>query len=196
MSLGLRRAVLLLVALGSLSHAGVSAQPADPAAEALARPISPGSVALLLPVINRPGVIERLTQALGDPRPDVRAVAARVAFTTRNALLAQTLDDALAREQSPVAGAEIVRALALIRGAAADAAIRVALERFDTRATATWVGILCRVRPEDLWRQLPELPKGVVSGEMLVQAAHLEPDAAAQAFASLKDTRPSSIRTS
>jgi TonB family protein len=164
------------------------APPADPPVEALARPISPGSVALLLPYGNQPAVVERLKQALAGARPEVRAVAARMAFTTRHQALAPALTAALEREQSPVAGAEIVRALTLIRGAAADAAIRAALPRFDSRAARAWTDTLVRVRPADLWPQLADLPNATALGQPLFDHAVAQPEAASAAFANLRAT--------
>jgi hypothetical protein len=77
---------------------------------ALAQPLSPGAVALLAPYANHPTVIAR---ALIDGRPEVRAVAARLAFATGQRTLAETVVTALEAEQDPRVGAEIVRALAL-----------------------------------------------------------------------------------
>ena len=56
-----------------------------PAAEwqkALAGPLSPGSVALLVEHRNEPGVRERWAAALKDDRPEVRTAAARVIYVS------------------------------------------------------------------------------------------------------------------
>ena len=126
-------------------------------AEALARPLTPGSVALLLPHAAQPDVVRRLIQALEDPRPEVRAVAARVAFTTRHASLAPALAAALDKETNDAVGAEIVRALALIRGLAADGRIVARLAQFDSRATDAWLSMVTRVRPADAWAHLDKV---------------------------------------
>jgi TonB family protein len=94
----------------------------------------------------------------------VRAVAARVAFTTRHAALAQALADALDKETNAAAAAEIVRALALIQGAAADDRISRRLPEFDARATEASLAIMVRVRPADVWARLTEVRAG--SGEI------------------------------
>src|SRR5687767_4285011 len=106
--------LLLSTAPTKLLAAPQQAPPGDPVAAAVARPISPGSVALLLPHSARPEVVHRLIQAIQDPRPEVRAVAARVAFTTRHASLAPALAAAWDKESNDAAGAEIARALTLI----------------------------------------------------------------------------------
>jgi TonB family protein len=186
-----RRAVAgaVLLAASLFTPPGVAAQgaaPTDPAAEAVARPISPGAVALLLPHSAAPAMPRRLFEALGDPRPEVRAVAARVAFTTRHAALTQALGDALDRETNPAAAAEIVRALALIQGAAADDRISRRLPEFDSRATAAWLAVMSRVRPSDVWPRLADVRSaGGDIGPALLRLVQADPTAAAAAFAPL-----------
>jgi hypothetical protein len=138
------------------------------------------------PAVPADEVVARLAEGTADPRADVRSVAARVAFTTRHKGLEPALLVALASEQNPVAGAEIVRALTLIRGAEADAVIREALPRFDHRATAAWVETMGRARPADVWRHVDAMPDNWVVGRVLVGAARAEPDAAIKAFAALR----------
>jgi TonB family protein len=156
-------------------------------AEALARPLSPGSVALLLPYAARPEVVQRLIQALEDSRPEVRAVAARVAFTTRHTSLGPSLAAALEKETNDAAGAEIARALALIQGAAADRRIVARLGQFDSRATNAWLSTVSRVRPADAWAHLDKLRSERV-GEILLDLVAAQPDAAATAFLALPRT--------
>jgi len=112
------RDLLSIAALVSCATAA-AAQPAStelpPEVQtALARPLSPGAVALLIPYSATPAMARRWIEALEDPRPDVRAVAARVAFTTRLAAAVPALAAALDKETNSAAAAEIVRALALI----------------------------------------------------------------------------------
>jgi TonB family protein len=156
---------------------------------ALARPVSPGSVALLLPHVARPEVVQRLIQAIQDPRPEVRAVAARIAFTTRHASLATALASAWDKETNDAAAAEIARALALIQGAPADARIAGRFSRFDSRTTSAWLMTVSRTRPADVWAQLAYLqPGGEAVGQALVDLVRAQPDAAATAFAALPKT--------
>jgi TonB family protein len=179
---------VLLVAWLSIPT-GVTAQGApatDPAAEALSRPISPGAIALLLQHSSAPAMPRRLIEALGDPRPEVRAVAARVAFTTRHAALGQQLADALDRETNAAAAAEIVRALALIQGAAADDRISKRLPEFDSRATAAWLAVMSRVRPADVWARLADVRYGGGDvGRGLLRLVQADPASAGAAFAPL-----------
>jgi TonB family protein len=179
-------AVLLAALLATARAAAQGPPAADPAAEAVARPLSPGAVALLLHHSAAPAMPRRLMEALGDPRPEVRAVAARVAFTTRHAALAQALGDALDRETNAAAAAEIVRALALIQGAAADDRIARRLPEFDSRATSAWLAVMSRVRPASVWLRLADVRNG--GGEVgpgLLSLVQADPAAAGAAFAPL-----------
>jgi TonB family protein len=162
--------------------------PPDPLGSVVALPMSPGAVALLLPHAGQPAAVERIGKALADPRPDVRAVAARVAFTTRHAGLAPALGSALAAETHPVAGAEMVRALSLILGARSDDAVAAALPRLDARARSAWIETLGRSRGAELFAQLAHLPDLPSVGRALGAVAAVQPDAAATAFAPLPTT--------
>jgi TonB family protein len=117
---------------------------------ALARPVSPGAIALLAPHATDPTVIARLQAALADGRPDVRAVAARVAFATGSQALAETLIKALDTEQDPMAGAEMVRALTLIMGEPGDRPLLDLAGRLGQRAVDAWARVVERARPLDL----------------------------------------------
>lgn len=184
-------ALLLAVAL-PLQALAQTKTPADAERDvqaALARPVSPGSVALLLPYAARPDVVQRLIQAIDDPRPEVRAVAARVAFTTRHAALAAALASAWEKETDDAAAVELARALALIQGAASDARIANRLGRFDSRTTAAWLATVIRTRPGDVWDLLAHIHLGGDAiGQALVDVVRAQPDAAAAAFAPLPRT--------
>jgi hypothetical protein len=116
---------------------------------ALARPLSPGAVALLAPYATHPTVIARLRTALTDQRPGVRAVAARLAFSTRQQTLAETLVQAVETEQDPIAGAEMVRALALLMGEKADRHLLDLSARLGQRAIDARARVVERARPLD-----------------------------------------------
>lgn len=180
-------AALLVTVLWTPGRAmAQAAASADPTADAVARPISPGAVALLIQHSAAPATPRRLIEALGDPRAEVRAVAARVAFTTRHAALAEALGDALDKETNAAAAAEIVRALALIQGAAADDRISKRLPEFDSRATSAWLAVMSRARPSDVWSRLADVRSG--GGEVgtgLVRLVQTDPTAAAAAFSPL-----------
>ncbi len=188
----LRTAAVTLAALVSLAPGAFAQGAASPASadEAFARPLSPGSVALLLQHSAAPGMPKRLVEALQDPRPEVRAIAARVAFTTRHTAIGPALGAALDRETNPAAAAEIVRALALILGAAGDERIARRLPELDSRATSAWLSTMARARPADVWARLSAV-RMVDTGEMGKALAHLvatDPRAAEVAFAGLAQT--------
>ena len=158
--------------------------------EALARPLSPGAVARLVLYGNRPAVIERLTQALAHEEPEVRAVAARVAFATRHRGLADALVKALAVESNPLAGAEIVRALTLIQGRAADDLLFAAFDRLDPRAASAWMEVVERTRPTDFLPRLTTLPGKAPIGAALATYAATHGDDVARAFEALPPDSP------
>jgi len=106
------RPLLLAIAavatyVGAASAQPPSTEPPPDVQAALARPVSPAAVALLLPYTSQPLVVQRLSQALRDPSPDVRAVAARIAFITRHEGLAVPLRAALDVEAGAGPGAEM-----------------------------------------------------------------------------------------
>src|SRR5687768_5572230 len=108
---GFALAVALTAPLPAAGQASVAAT-TEPVADAVKRPLSPGAVVLLLPHTSSPQTVERLGEALRHTNPDVRAVAARVAFTTRHQKLVPALTAALASEADDTAAAEMVRAVA------------------------------------------------------------------------------------
>jgi TonB family protein len=183
----------ILVALGVLVLAVSRAAAAPQAAEAgrevreaLARPLTPAAVALLLPHTSQPQVVQRLEAALRDPDPDVRAVAARVAFTTRQQRLAAALTAAIASESEVRPAAEMARALALIVGQPSDDAAFTAMARTGSSVGEAWLGVVARTRPADALSRLPAL--GGSAGAFLANFAAADPEAAARAFAALATT--------
>jgi TonB family protein len=85
--------------------------------EQLAKPLSPGSVALLVEHASQPRVAARWSEALKDPRPAVRAAAARAINVTGTTALAPDLTAARATETDSGAAREEDAALAAFRGA-------------------------------------------------------------------------------
>ena len=85
---------LITITLGAAMAVAAAAAPA--AAEdlqaLLARPMTPGSVALLVEHVMEPAVQKRLIEAVKHEDPAVRAVAARIAFVTTSRGLAAPLD--------------------------------------------------------------------------------------------------------
>ena len=67
---------IFFTALALVSSRVVSSQTVD-LENALSKPLTPGSVGLLVEHTRKEEAVERLTTALEDPHPDVRAAAAR-----------------------------------------------------------------------------------------------------------------------
>jgi TonB family protein len=110
--------------------------PSDPSTEVerlLRLPLSPGAVALLAPYSTRPEVQARFAEALRDPRPETRAVAARAIYAI-GAPLRQEVERALSAESYPEAAREEIRALALLDASPeTDAKLKDAAARFGRR---------------------------------------------------------------
>jgi hypothetical protein len=110
--------------------------PCDPSTEVerlLRLPLSPGAVALLAPYSTRPEVQARFAEALRDPRPETRAVAARAIYAI-GAPLRQEVERALSAESYPEAAREEIRALALLDASPeTDAKLKDAAARFGRR---------------------------------------------------------------
>ncbi len=123
----------------------------------LARPLSPGSVALLIQHITEPAVQKRLSEAVKHEDPAVRAVAARVAFVSMSKGAAPALVTALAKEEHAQTAAEQVRTLMAIHGAASDSIVRRAVERIGGPTAIAMAESLARNRPADLPLHLPQL---------------------------------------
>lgn len=108
---------ILLVALA----AGSAAAPAAPARAdldaLLARPVSPGVIALLVPFVRaEPRAAGRVIAALADADPAVRAAAARVVYVAGIAGAFAAVRSALAVETDRSAAVEALRASVLLGG--------------------------------------------------------------------------------
>jgi TonB family protein len=104
----LMKALFLLAALGSTSPA--AAADLD---TLLARQVTPGSVALLLPHLDHPDARKRLLEGLSHADPQVRAASARVAFVRGLSGTAPLMKELAARETEPAVAIEQLRALAV-----------------------------------------------------------------------------------
>ncbi len=80
-------------------------------AAALALPISPGSIALLVEHGNDAAVQQRLREALADQRLVVRKTAAITIYAAGARMPMVDLLTALKKEEDPVAGAQEIRAI-------------------------------------------------------------------------------------
>jgi TonB family protein len=133
-----------IVLAGALSSA--VAEPPSELARLLARPLSPGSIALLAEHTTQPGVPERLEAALRDPAPEVRAVAARVAHVGFVKGLAGALRQVLSTENDAEAAREEIRALAAFGPPAEDSHLMKAAARFAGRLDSDLLETLARTR--------------------------------------------------
>lgn len=181
----------LAIALLAATTVAASAQPVPgdlppDVQTALARPISPAAIALLLPHVSQPAVAQRLALALRDANPHVRAVAARIAFTTRQQNLVEPIAAALDVESAPLSAAEMVRALALIAGPAADARSMKAIDRLGHGPATAWIDVVGRTRPRDALDHLATL--GVPADSLVTRLAATDTADVARAFSALQST--------
>ncbi len=154
-------ALLISLFVASLSVPTATARQAAPpqdaeaaARAALARPIDAGNLPFLIPHARYSNVAARLAGALHDKRADVRTVAARSIFVLAGKYYSDAVTAALRDERDPAAGAEMVRALMAIQGAAADAAAIAAARRLGPLAMDAVIVTLAHARPLDV---LPHL---------------------------------------
>jgi hypothetical protein len=121
----------------------------------LARPVSPGSIALLVPHATQPAAQKRLAEAVKHEDPAVRAVAARVAFVTMSKGLAPGLISTLAKEEHAPTAAEQVRTLMALFGEPGDAIILNAVKRIGGPTVIAMAESLARTRPLDIPKHMP-----------------------------------------
>lgn len=154
---------LLLAGVVVHAQAGPPAAPAQTeAAEAaapaaLAMPVNAGTIPFLITSANYTNVANRLAGALAHERADVRAVAARSIALIAGKRYGDAVTAALAAEKDPIAGAEMVRALLAIRGAAADREAIAAARRFGAPAMNAITVSLAHTRPLDVLPWLADL---------------------------------------
>jgi TonB family protein len=143
--------------LGAALAALAARAPAAEWQKALAGPLSPGSVALLVEHRNEPGVRERWAAALKDDRPEVRAAAARVIHVSGSAWLLPDLVAALSHEADTAAADEEIRAIGSLGDASIDAALVAAATRLKTPIVDVVAETLGRTRAADAFVHLPAL---------------------------------------
>ena len=122
---------------------------------ALAKPLSPGSVAMLVEYRDEAAARGRWAEALRDPHADIRAAAARVVNVAGAASLVPDLARALASEQDRGASVEEFRALAALGDTQSDETLLGAAKRIR--------GPLIRLLAESLGRRGPEGAKGALA---------------------------------
>lgn len=146
--------------------------------ELLGRPLSPGAVGLLVTHAPEPRVLSRWAEALKDPRPEVRAAAARAINVSGAVTLVPDVAAALAAETDGPAGAEQAAALAALGGPARHDELRAAAQR-DARLAPGVAAALARSggpqpavsggvgRPTS-WRTPEGFPRGLLADVLRV----------------------------
>ncbi len=124
---GLLPCVVLAVPLAV--PAAEDADPQEDLRAALAKPVSPGSVALLLPFAGAPEARERWAAALRDGRAETRAATGRVVSVAAVASLLPDVLTALKVEADEDAARELLRAAFALGGPSVDTALFAATVR-------------------------------------------------------------------
>jgi len=119
---------------------------ADDAAAILARPISPGTMAMLAGYGAAPGVAARLQEGLKSADPKTRGAAARAIDVAMRREAASALAAALVAEPDAAAAVEEMRALADSGSSEAAATILDAAKRFAPRLDPSVVLIFARAQ--------------------------------------------------
>jgi TonB family protein len=122
------------------------AAPADELTELLSRPISPGSLALLMSFPGKPSVVERWQSGLRSPDAKTRGTAARVLDVAMAREAAPALIEALAAETDAAAAVEEMRALADSGNSEAVPMLLDAAKRFAPRLDPWVVLIFARAQ--------------------------------------------------
>jgi TonB family protein len=123
----------------------------------LARPMTPGSVALLVEHVMEPAAQKRLIEAVKHEDPAVRAVAARIAFVTTSRGLLAPLIATVAKETNTHTAVEQIRALMGMTGESGDTLALRHVQRLGGPTAKAMVESLARTRPQDLVKHLPAL---------------------------------------
>jgi protein TonB len=135
----------LAIALCGVLFIGGAAT-ADDLAELLSRPVSPGSLALLMSFPGKPGVSERWQSGLRSADPKTRGAAARVLDVAMLHEAAPQLIEAVTAETDAAAAVEEIRALADSGNSEAVAIILDTAHRFGARLDPWVVLIFARAQ--------------------------------------------------
>lgn len=159
MGVAVRRSLsgLGYVALALVISARPFAQAPTAPDEILARPISPGTVALLVEHSNAPAVQARLGAALRHANSEIRAAAARVLFVTGARGMVAAMTVALAAETSEDAAVEQARFLAYFGSTEARAAVAAAWPRLGPRVALSSAVALASVEGPSALDRIPAL---------------------------------------
>jgi TonB family protein len=173
---------------------GVALLAALPAAPPPPSAPDPGAVVLLA---SRDGhtVDAELRRALQDADPRTRLVAARVIGVAQHTELFADIADALARENDPAAGGELVRAALYLKGAAAFDVVDPQARRLGLPAVVTRAEWLARTQPREFAAALPDLVTALGSRAwrltpLIAMAAAQHPATRASIFAVWMENAP------
>lgn len=148
--------------------------------DALAKPLSPGSVAMLIEYGDAPEAQERLGAALRDPRSETRAAAARAVNVLGVGGSMPDLLGALEAEKDMDAAREELRAVAALGGPSTDPALFAAASRLRGDLIGALTDVLARrwdispeLRIEDKTPKLHQMsgPRGSAAGRASVTLA-------------------------
>ena len=128
-----RIVVAVLVAMALVAPPAMAA---DSIEAVLARPVSPGTLALLLQYVTDPRAATRWGDALRSTDPNVRATAARLLYVSRVAAALPLLRQALSVETDRGAAIEIARAVSAFGDAADDDTVLGAAGRLSAPGIA------------------------------------------------------------
>jgi hypothetical protein len=184
----------LLVVLSALCPPSAAVARVSPELQRLlSLPVSPGSVAALVPHLADPAAQARLVEALRDERPEIRATAARVAFVSRARLVIPHVLPALDRETDDRATAELVRIVATFDAEASFARLRDLATSRGVEAQAALLESFARSQPRLLGRLAGEqagLDPAMLARALVLSSAQHPAERGALARAALLGGRP------
>ncbi len=157
---------------------GGSARADDTIESILAKPVSPGTLALLIEFNTDPRAVTRWAEALANPDPHVRATAARLLGVSAAASAVPRLRQAIATETDPAAALEMAMPLLSLGSAVDDASLLDAAKRIPAPALAIAVA---KFRKQAALAELPAfLGLGVSTPTAVVILKAMLPDDSAE----------------
>ena len=135
----------------------------------LARPPSPGGLALLASHLNDPAAVERVRAGIGDRDPRTRGTACRLVDLGALRELLPDVQRALEGESDPLAAEEELRALLTLGDTALDETTVAAERRFSPGLDASYALMLARARGPHAMPRYFEVLRGWSLSEGTVQ---------------------------
>jgi TonB family protein len=155
--------------LSTLALVAITAEPVAPArhdlAALLAKPVSPGLIALLLPHLPDEAALARVISALSHPDATVRATAARVVYVADVKGTATAVRAALDAETDRSAAVEQLRAATLTMPAGGEPALRAIAEKHALLShLSRAMGIPAPSPSPERWRSPDEYARIMIAG--------------------------------